>query len=250
LLDAGSFKVGKDYYIYLCPTADGADIVISANSTFPDGYAAQTSRKIGGFHYGHIRKVSADGKWIPIDSTNVEFGSNGLIWQRNVTAGIVPIAIQEELRERTYRVGEYRPFIIMEPKRRQIVALPFKDRVVQHAVHNIIEPTLDKRMIYDSYACRNDKGTHAAAKRLSYFLGKPDNIYYLKIDIKSFFASINISILKTLIRRYIQDEGILWLLETVFDSSPFSGLPIGNLLSQLFANLYLHELDHRKSLYL
>jgi retron-type reverse transcriptase len=154
------------------------------------------------------------------------------------------IAIQEELRERTYRVGEYRPFIIMEPKRRQIVALPFKDRVVQHAVHNIIEPVLDKRMIYDSYACRNDKGTHAAAKRLSYFLGKPDNIYYLKIDIKSFFASINIPILKTLIRRYIQDEGILWLLETIFDSSPFSGLPIGNLLSQLFANLYLHELDH------
>jgi formylglycine-generating enzyme required for sulfatase activity len=93
LLDAGSFEVGKDYYIYLCPTADGADIVISANSTFPDGYAAQTSRKIGGFHYGHIRQVSADGKWIPIDSTNVKFGSNGLIWQRNVTTGIVPNSV-------------------------------------------------------------------------------------------------------------------------------------------------------------
>jgi formylglycine-generating enzyme required for sulfatase activity len=93
ILDTGSLEVGKDYYLYLCPTTDGADIIISANATFPDGYTAQTSRKIGGFHYGHIRKVSADGKWIPIDSTNVKFGDNGLIWQRNVIVGIVPNSV-------------------------------------------------------------------------------------------------------------------------------------------------------------
>jgi formylglycine-generating enzyme required for sulfatase activity len=93
ILDSGSLEAGKDYYIYLCPAADGADIVISANATFPEGYAAQTSRKIGGFHYGHIRHVSADGKWIPIDSTGVKFGGNGLIWQRNVSAGIIPNSV-------------------------------------------------------------------------------------------------------------------------------------------------------------
>jgi retron-type reverse transcriptase len=154
------------------------------------------------------------------------------------------IELQNELQTYTYCVGEYRPFIITDPKRRQIVALPFRDRIVQHALHNIVEPPLDRRMIYDSFACRKGKGTHAAAKRLSYFLGKPDNLYYLKMDIKSYFASVNIPILKRILCRYIQDEGITWLLEKILDSPAVSGLPIGNLMSQLFANIYLHELDH------
>jgi hypothetical protein len=154
------------------------------------------------------------------------------------------LALQKELAQCTYHVGEYRPFIVTEPKRRQIVALPFRDRVVQHALNNVIEPIFDRHMIYDSYACRTDKGTHAAARRISYFLGKPENIYYLKIDVKSFFASVNRDILKKIIRRYITDEKILWLLDTIFDSSPVNGLPIGNLMSQLFANVFLHELDH------
>jgi retron-type reverse transcriptase len=154
------------------------------------------------------------------------------------------IALQNELKQHTYRVGEYRPFIVNEPKRRQVVALPFRDRIVQHALNNVIEPIFEKRMIYDSYACRVDKGTHAAARRISYFLGKPENVYFLKMDVKSFFASINKDILKTIIRRCIEDREILWLVDIILDSSPVEGLPIGNLMSQLLANVYLHELDH------
>jgi retron-type reverse transcriptase len=134
---------------------------------------------------------------------------------------------------------------VLEPKKRQIVALPFRDRIVQHALNNIIEPVFDRRMIDDSYACRVGKGTKAAAKRVSYFMGKPGSTYCLKLDIKSFFASIDRSILKSIIRRYIDDKDIIWLLNTIFDSSPVPGMPIGNLMSQLFANVYLHELDHR-----
>jgi retron-type reverse transcriptase len=154
------------------------------------------------------------------------------------------ISLQNELKQHTYHVGEYRLFIVTEPKRRQIVALPFRDRIVQHALNNIIEPVFERRMIYDSYACRVNKGTHAAARRVSYFLGKPENIYFLKMDVKSFFASINRDILKSIVYRYIDDEEIIWLSNVIFDSSPAAGLPIGNLMSQLFANVYLHELDH------
>jgi retron-type reverse transcriptase len=154
------------------------------------------------------------------------------------------LALQQELKEKTYMVGKYRPFIIYEPKKRQIVALPFRDRIIQHALNNVIEPVFDRRMIADSYACRIGKGTHAAAKRASYFMGKPSNIYYLKMDVKSFFASINRNILKTMVRHVIEDKGILWLIDVILDSSPVSGMPIGNLMSQLFANVYLHELDH------
>ena len=154
------------------------------------------------------------------------------------------ITLQNELIWKTYKVGAYRPFLVYEPKRRQIVALPFRDRVVQHALNNVIEPLFDKRMIYDSYACRRGKGTHKAAKRLAYFLGKPRNRYFIKADIKSYFASINHTILRAIIGRYINDEGVLWLIDEIIRSYPGTGLPIGNLLSQLFANVYLHELDH------
>jgi retron-type reverse transcriptase len=154
------------------------------------------------------------------------------------------ITLQKELIEKTYAVGAYRPFIVYEPKKRQIVALPFRDRIVQHALNNVIEPVFERRMIADSFACRVGKGTLAAAKRVSYFMGKPGNVYYLKLDIKNFFASIDRSILKSIIVKHIKDEGILWLLDVVFDSSPVPGMPIGNLMSQLFANVYLHELDH------
>jgi retron-type reverse transcriptase len=154
------------------------------------------------------------------------------------------ITLQKGLKEKTYIVGTYRPFIIYEPKKRQIVALPFRDRIVQHALNNVIEPVFDRRMITDSYACRIGKGTHAAAKRVSYFMGKPDNIYYLKMDVKSFFASINRNILKNIIRNTVEDNDILWLIDVILDSSSVTGMPIGNLMSQLFANVYLHELDH------
>ena len=92
-LDTGVFEIGKDYYAYLCD--DGADgaVKLSLNSTFPAGYSADSSRKIGGFHYGHVRKVSSDGLWIPIDSEGVKFGAGATIWKNNVTVGIVPNSV-------------------------------------------------------------------------------------------------------------------------------------------------------------
>lgn len=153
------------------------------------------------------------------------------------------IILQNELLWKTYRVGSYRQFKIYEPKERVICALPFRDRVVQHAVSRIVEPIFERRMISDSYACRKGKGSLAAANRLSYFIGKPGTDRYLKCDITKFFQSINIPTLKSITRRYLDDEDVLRLIDEILDSAQVSGVPIGNLLSQMFANVYLHELD-------
>jgi hypothetical protein len=132
-----------------------------------------------------------------------------------------------------------------EPKRRVISALPFRDRIVQIAMCNIIEPEFERYFIYDSYACRKNKGTHAAAARLSYFLGKPDATKYLKCDIEHFFKSVDINILQEIIKnRYVNDPDILWLIETILlHSFNNDGIKIGNRFSQLAANAVLAELD-------
>jgi formylglycine-generating enzyme required for sulfatase activity len=95
LLDTGgSLLPGTDYYVYICIAANGdAELLISANATYPSGFTAQNSRKIGGFHYGHIRHVADDGSWTPIDTNGVKFGSTGTIWQQNVSIGIVPNSV-------------------------------------------------------------------------------------------------------------------------------------------------------------
>ncbi|MDR0375343.1 MAG: hypothetical protein LBH85_06425 [Treponema sp.] len=102
------------------------------------------------------------------------------------------IELQNELIWKTYRLGKYHEFKVRDPKPRDISTLPFRDRVIQIALRNIIEPIFDSRFIYDSYACRLGKGTVAAASRVSYFLGKPDATKYLKCDIHKYFYSINI----------------------------------------------------------
>ncbi|WP_304225407.1 SUMF1/EgtB/PvdO family nonheme iron enzyme [Gracilinema caldarium] len=92
-LDEGSFQVGVDYYVYLCDNGGDGIFLISANSTYPSGFNASSSRKVGGFHYGHIRKVSPDGLWIPIDGAGVKFGAGTPGWRDNVTVGIVPNSV-------------------------------------------------------------------------------------------------------------------------------------------------------------
>jgi len=150
------------------------------------------------------------------------------------------ITLQNELVWKTYRPGTPRLFYVSDPKKRLISAPPFRDRVVHHALVQIIEEHIDSRFIYDTHACRKGHGVQMAAKRLQSMLR--GGYWYYKGDIKAFFPSISNDILKTKIRRIIADKNVLWLIDTIIDTQ--QGLPIGALTSQLFANLYLSSLDH------
>jgi len=153
------------------------------------------------------------------------------------------LKLQHELKNQTYKTGKYRHFIIFEPKERKISALPFRDRIVHHAVCSVIEPVFEKKFIYDSYACRKGKGTHAGANRLQKIFRRSGNNYYvLKCDVSKYFPSVNHEILKQIIREKIADKRLLHLLDNIIDSAE-KGIPIGNLTSQLFANIYLNKLD-------
>lgn len=158
------------------------------------------------------------------------------------------IQLQNELIWGTYKTGEYRKFKVYEPKERDVAALPFRDRVVQHAILLVIEPIWEQRFIYDSYACRVGKGMHKGADRAQSMMRKVlrnhGSLYVFKADISKFFYSIDHEIAKQLIRKRIACQQTLKLLDEIIDSSGGGvGLPIGNLTSQLLANMYLHELD-------
>jgi retron-type reverse transcriptase len=172
--------------------------------------------------------------------------------------------LQAQLQDRSYQPGTYRTFEIFEPKPRTISAAPYRDRVVHHALCAIIAPIFDRTFIADSYANRQGYGTHRALRRFTDFCST--NPYILQCDIKKYFPSIDHQILKDLIRRKIKCPETLWLIDLIIDNNhhiemnrtctyfpgddlftPLErkhGLPIGNLTSQFFANLYLSGLDH------
>jgi retron-type reverse transcriptase len=154
--------------------------------------------------------------------------------------------LQDELNSNTYAPHPYQIFFVREPKLRQICAAPIRDRIVHHAVCNIVAPIWEKGMIFDSYACRVGKGTQAAIYRAQNFARK--NKFYLQCDIKHFFATLDRPVLQEIIRRKIKDERVLDLLDLIIcqdlqGSEKDKGVPIGNLTSQWFANLYLNRLD-------
>lgn len=160
-------------------------------------------------------------------------------------------SLQKELQTNTYIQSEYREFIILDPKERKIKYLPFKDRVVHHALINIIEPIFEKRFINTTYACRKGKGTHKALEDIkkTVYSNYYSNGYCLKCDIKKYFPSVDKKILKQLILNKIKCKKTLNLINNIIDSnfSDFGkdkGIPIGNLTSQLFSNIYLNDLDH------
>ena len=178
------------------------------------------------------------------------------------------IELQNEFIWETYRVGAYRPFFVYEPKKRLVMALQFKDRVAQWSVYRHLNPFYDRMFIDDSYACRKGKGSHAAADRLQYWLRqvsrKPGEWYYLKLDISKYFYRVDHAVLLDILGRRIKDERLMRLLSTIINSEDQAfglpagvapddcpeedwlydvGMPIGNLTSQLFANIYLNELD-------
>ncbi|BAZ71201.1 RNA-directed DNA polymerase (plasmid) [Fischerella sp. NIES-4106] len=172
------------------------------------------------------------------------------------------IRLQQELTEKSYQPGAYRTFHLTNPKSRLISAAPYRDRVVHHALCNIIVPIFEKTFIHDSYANRLGFGTHLALRRFTHFAR--NSRYVLQCDIKKYFPSIDHNILKQLIRRKIKCPDTLWLIDTIIDNSneqetvidyfpgddllaPVTrrrGLPIGNLTSQFFANIYLNSFDH------
>jgi len=157
------------------------------------------------------------------------------------------IQLQTELTTGIYLPRGYQMFEIREPKVRQICSSNFRDRVVHHAICNVLEPLFEARMIGDTYACRKGRGTHVAVKRCQQFTRKYK--YFLKCDIKKYFQSIDHEIMKNILAKFIKDKPLLRLVDRVIDHAvpgnpPGKGLPIGNLTSQHFANLYLGELDH------
>lgn len=178
------------------------------------------------------------------------------------------IEMQNNLIYGTYECGRYRPFFVYEPKKRLIMALPFRDRVVQWAIYRQLFPAFDRQFINDSFACRKGKGTHAAADRLQYWLRqtdrKPERYYYLKLDISKYFYRVDHAVLMEILKRKISDPPLLDLLYKIINSESTAfglpagidpdvcpeddwlfevGMPIGNLTSQMFANVYLNELD-------
>ena len=142
-------------------------------------------------------------------------------------------------------IGNYRFFWVRDPKPRYICAAAFKERVLHHAIMNICEPVLDKFAIYDCYACRVNKGTYKAIHRCQQFLRQHQ--WYVKLDIKKYFDSIDHNIVLGLFHRKIKDERLCLLIEKIintYHTKPGKGLPIGNLISQHLANFYLGYFDH------
>lgn len=154
------------------------------------------------------------------------------------------IKLHESLKNKTFRTSPYHIFTIHEPKEREIYQLPYyPDRIVHHAVMNILEPIWMTVFTKDTYSCIKKRGIHGAVNRLKREIKDVKNTEYcLKFDIKKYYPSIDHGILKDIIRRKIKDENLLWLLDGIIDSAP--GIPIGNYLSQYFANLYLAYFDH------
>lgn len=198
---------------------------------------------------------------------------NALKFELNAEENI--IRLEKELKTKTYHPSRSILFFAKKPKLREIFAADFRDRVVHHILVGYLEPIFEKIFIHDSYACRKAKGTHRAVMRLQGFMrkvSKNETIrgYYLQLDIKSFFINIDKEILFGLIRKRTNNQDVLWLAEEIifhdctrsyilkdnqelfkempeekslFGKENKKGLPIGNLTSQFFANVYLNELD-------
>lgn len=152
--------------------------------------------------------------------------------------------IQQMLINETYVTSEYHTFKLYEPKERIIFKLPYyPDRIIHHAIMNILEPLWVKQFIPQTYSCIKGRGIHKALKDVKEALKDTQNtVYCLKLDIRKFYPSINHDILKNIIRVKISDKEVLELLDTIIDSA--EGVPIGNYPSQYYANLYLSYFDH------
>ena len=162
------------------------------------------------------------------------------------------LELNRDLTNHTYQHDAYQAFNINDPKPREIHKASVRDRLLHRAVYRILYPFFDRTFMADSFSCRIGKGTHKAINRfkaLHYKVSKNNTrtCWVLKCDIRKFFENIDYSILINLIAGRINDKNIIWLLEQIifsFSKSPGRGLPLGNLTSQLFVNIYMNEFDH------
>lgn len=158
--------------------------------------------------------------------------------------------LHDELKNKTYRHSHYNSFYVCDPKRRHIHKAEVRDRVLHHAIMRVIEPIFEKSFVYDSYSSRENKGIHKAILRFRRFASalsqhKTKTVWILKCDIKKFFDNVDHRILLDLLEKKIKDKDILWLIKEVISSfSSEKGIPLGNVTSQLFSNIYLNRLDN------
>ncbi len=159
------------------------------------------------------------------------------------------IKLRNELLDQTYKPCPLKSFILRDPKTRKISKSAFRDRVVHHAICNFIEPLFDKTFIYDCCANRIGKGTHKALERFDLFSRKVSRnntkaCYVLKADIRHYFEEVNHDVLMNIISKKVSDERVIWLISKILENGfKDKGMPLGNLTSQFFANVYLNELD-------
>ncbi len=163
------------------------------------------------------------------------------------------VTLAEELADRTYLHGGYKSFFIHDPKRRHIHKASVCDRLLHHAVYRQLYPYFDRRFVYDSYSCRLGKGVYKALDRFTLFSRKVSknntaSCWVLKCDIRKFFDSIDHHVLMAILNEHITDVRVQWLLHNIIDSyhgnrGKEKGLPLGNLTSQLFGNVYMNIFD-------
>lgn len=161
-------------------------------------------------------------------------------------------ALRREVEERTWQPSDYHHFMVYEPKPRLISSVPVRDRVVHHALCRVITPLMERRFIRQSYACRTGFGSHLACRRARELAGK--HPYFLKIDVRKYFDSVDHEMLLGLLESMFREAPLKAILRQIVEKpinpgrgskeSETKGLPIGNLTSQWFANLYLDEFDH------
>jgi len=176
------------------------------------------------------------------------------IFERNLEDNLFSLYLS--LKNNTYRHGVYEEFYVNDPKRRHIHKASASDRIVHHLLYKYLYDVFDKTFIYDSYSCRLDKGTHRGVKRLEKFArivsrNYSRNCYGLKFDVKKFFANVDYEILFGLLKNKITDRDILTLLFGLIESfhsedlasQDRKGIPLGNLTSQIFANIYMNQHD-------
>ena len=177
----------------------------------------------------------------------------GEVIRFEISLGINILKIMTEMKNKKYKMGQYKKFEIYEPKKRIIEAPSYKDRVIIRCLcDNLIRPKIEKSLIYDNVACRKNKGTDFGINRLKSFLRREyiktqnNKIYYLKCDIKKYFPSINHNILLNQLEKIGFERDVMWLLEKLVREQPDNvslGLPLGNQTSQWFALLYLNSVD-------